>query len=124
MKSFEVFCIYNNNYDAFWPGLWDGQKWILIGRFALRAWVDFNWGGLWLLVLAVLIGRRALRIREDIGFLVQFIIFYIILYFLIYTVSVFKLEWLLSVAFDRLLYLLAPTVAFVIFYVIGQKKQV
>jgi hypothetical protein len=124
MKSFDTFYSYHNAYGVFWPGAGDWQKWFLIGRFVLKALTDVLWGGTWFLALFFLIAQWEKWIRAEIGPLVQFIILYIIFYFFIFAVSVLQLEWLLKVSFDRLLYLLAPLVIFVTFYVVGEKGQV
>lgn len=120
MESF-VFYADNSSYGVFLPGLWNVHKWILIGRYLLRALMHFDWGGAWLLALVVLVAHRARWRKEGMGFLVQFIIFYIILYLFIFAVSSLRLEWLLNVSFDRMLYLLLPAVIFVMFYTVGQK---
>jgi len=122
MKSFETLNVLNDPYGVSLTGIGDWHKWLLMGRFSLTSLTSFSWGGLWPLALAVLIVQRTRWIREEMGVLVQFLIFYIILYFFIFAASTLGLEWLLKVSFDRSLFLLAPVVIFTMFYSVGSKE--
>ncbi|MBF0503491.1 MAG: hypothetical protein HQL14_00160 [Candidatus Omnitrophica bacterium] len=121
MKIFEISFLRYNTYDVFLPGLWIWPKWVLIGQFAWASLSDLNWGGLWLLAMAVLILRQW-SVKEPQCLLARFIAFFIIFNFFVFAASGLKLEWLLSVSFNRLLYLLAPTVIFLVFCAIGQRE--
>ena len=121
MKFFESSDTCNAGYAVFLPGLLDWHKWALIGLFSWKSLTSPLWGGLWLLALAVLIVQRARWLRLEIRLLVKFIIVYIFSYFFMFVASALKLEWLLSVSFDRLLFLLAPTVIFVMFHTVCQE---
>ena len=121
MRSFEVFHSYNNSYDAFLPGAMDWHRWALIGKYALKTLAEPMWGGIWCLVLFIFILLRRAYAKGETGFIVKFIFIYVILYCFIFVVSALGLQWLLSVAFDRMLYLLAPTAIFAMFYIVSPK---
>ena len=122
MRSFEVLSSYNNPYSVFWPGVWEGQKWVLIGQYVLRALMSSFWGGLWL--LAIVIFNAATSQMEKEGNGLSGSIYKPVYYFLFFylCLSTLKIEWLLGVSFYRLLYLLAPAVVFVMFYTVGERE--
>lgn len=124
MKLFDLTSFNNHSYDVSLKGLCDIQKWVSMGQFALKTLTDFKWGGLWPLALAVLTAQYACWRKQPEMVFVQFIFFYLIFYFFTFAASVHRIEWLLGVAFDRLLYLLAPSVVFIIFYAIGKREHV
>ena len=123
MRSFEGFDAFHHAYAVFWPGLFRWQRWALIGCFVWRSMIDPIWGGLWLLAPVVLIVQGLRRVKLQTGILTQFIIIYILLYFFIFVVSASGIKWLLTVSFDRFLYLMAPAVVFVVFYAVGSKEE-
>lgn len=122
MRSFEI-TIINDQYAAYWPGLWHMQKWSLIGRYIWQALSGTGWGGVWLLTLAVLIAQRSRWTKGGIRVLVQFVILYIVLYLFLYAASAFEIKWLLSVTFDRLLFLLVPSAVFLMFYTVSWQEE-
>jgi len=122
MRCFEIFYSYHNSYAVFLPGLFDWQKWYLTGQFIMKTLTNISWGGMWPLGFFCLIAKRAIGIKGEIDVLIQFIALYIIFYLFIFVGSALRLEWLLSVSFDRTVYLLAPVVVFVMFYTIGKKE--
>ena len=122
MRCFEVFYSYHNTYGVFLPGLLDWHKWYLTGQFVWKTLINILWGGLWPLVFFCLIAKRVRRIKGEIDVLIQFIALYTIFYLFIFVASALRLEWLLTASFDRTVFLLAPVVVFVMFYIIGKKE--
>jgi len=122
MRCFEILYSSHNSYAVFLPGLMDWHKWYLTGQFVLKTLTNIFWGGVWPLVFFCLIAKRARGIKGEIDVLIQFIVGYIIFYLFIFVGSTLRLEWFLSVSFDRTVYLLVPVVVFVMFYIIGKKE--
>jgi len=124
MKSFDALNVGNYAYDIFWPGLWNPQRWSLIGDCVWNGLFDKPWGMLWPIACAVIwVFQRNWREKEGITLVIKFLIFYFFLYLFIYAASILELKWLLDVSYYRLLYTLVPTLIFVMFYILGSRED-
>ena len=122
MKSFDALNVGNHTYDIFWSGLCAIQRWLLIGGFIGKSFTDSVWGLLWPLAFLVLLFCRGSLVQEGVRLVIKFMLLYMIFYLFVYAGTVLELKWLLEVSWNRLLYLLAPTVVFVTFYALGKGK--
>jgi hypothetical protein len=123
MKSFYLHNINNHAYSMSFSGLIDVERWKTIGNFICVSVLDPKWGMLWPLGVLVLLflGKKWAQ-EPGIRFILRFLILYVIFYAFVYVLAVSELQWLLNVSFDRLLFLLAPTFVFVIFYTLCKKE--
>ncbi|MDE1920409.1 MAG: hypothetical protein KGJ09_02235 [Candidatus Omnitrophica bacterium] len=122
MRCFETYNPFSDSYAVFLPGLWNWHKWVFMARFAFHDLFGFHWGGLWILALAVLMACRGPWAMGKAAFLMPFMVSYAVFYFFIFALSALNIQWLLSVAFDRTLYLLVPTLVFALFYAMAEGR--
>jgi len=124
MKGIESFNTGNHGYDVSWASLFDWHRWVLIGKFTWQMVMDSSWGLLWSLSFLVLfIFRRQIKEEEGLGLILRFVGIYIISYLFMYAGTVLELKWLLSVSYYRLVFLIAPTLVWVMFSALGRANK-
>lgn len=123
MKSYEALNTANQGYALSMLNLFDPDRWVSLAMFSLNFITDPSWGLLWLfLLMAVLLMRSYLKQEPLIRLYVDFIGLYILSYWFMFAVTTIDLQWLLSVSYYRLLFVLTPLAVFVLFCLIGHRE--
>jgi hypothetical protein len=123
MKSFSLLNLQNSGYGILWSGWMQSSRWVIILEALVRSVTSPYWGGMWPLACLVLFFQKdKIRGEGGIQLILKALGFYLLFYVGVYSITAQDLRWLLDVSFDRVLYIWAPTLILITFYILGKKK--